>query len=98
MDSINDLSTRWDVIPNGENAYRLLCSHPTCSLSCANLKNGKLSTTSVHGIERHSYELSKNDMCFLTLMFLISLTKQELDIFLSIYNDISSEKLFINKK
>jgi hypothetical protein len=83
--------TRWDNIPEASDAYRLLCSAPICSLSCANLKNGKLSVTSVHGTERHSYAFTKNDMAFATISFLDSLTQAELEIFIKMFNKISPE-------
>lgn len=85
------VQTRWAAIPNMENGYRLLCNHETCSLSCANLRNGRLSVTSVHGESRHSYVLSKKDMAFITTAFLDSLSKEELDTFTKIFNKISPE-------
>lgn len=70
--------TRWANISEVPNAFRLLCSDPECSLSCANLRNGKISVTSMHGTDRHSYVLSKKDMAFVMCMFLNSLTEKEL--------------------
>lgn len=82
MNFLKNFNTRWAKITGEDGSYRLLCSNPTCSLSCANLKNGKISVTSVHGTERHSYELTKADMAFTSLMFLNSLTEDELTIVL----------------
>lgn len=83
------LTTRWDSIPNYKNGYRLLCDQPSCSLSCANLRDGKFSVTSIHGEERHSYSLSKNDMAFATALFLNSLSKEELETFAKVFNKVS---------
>ncbi len=83
--------TRWDTIPNTVDGYRLLCNNSECSLSCANLKDGKLSITSVHGNERHSYTLTKRDMTFLGLLFLDSLEEKDLDVFSKLFNKISDE-------
>jgi hypothetical protein len=91
MNFLKNFNTRWATIPSVEGGYRLLCSNLDCSLSCANLKNGKLSVTSVHGAERHSYELSKADMTFTTLMFLNSLNENELEIFVKIFNKMAPE-------
>lgn len=81
--------TRWNLIPGTTNQYRLLCSHPECSLSCANLRSGKLSVTSIHGADRHSYLLTKNDMAFVTIDFLGSLTPEELNGFCKLFNQIT---------
>jgi hypothetical protein len=83
--------TRWDKIPGDDDGHRLLCSERVCSLSCANLRNGKISVTSVHGKERHSYLFTKNDMAFATLTFLDSLSEKELETFCSIFNKVSPE-------
>lgn len=83
------LQTRWDSIFNENESYRLLCNHPTCSLSCANLKKGRLAVTSIHGTDRHSYMLSKKDMAFLTALFLDSLSKEELETFSKVFGKIS---------
>jgi hypothetical protein len=87
------LQTRWDTILNEKDSYRLLCNHATCSLSCANIRKGKLSVTSTHGAERHSYILSKKDMAFLTAMFLDSLSEEELKTYCKAFNKISTEFL-----
>lgn len=87
-------TTRWDNIPDSPENYRLLCSDPLCSLSCANLKNGKLAVTSVHGAARHSYMFTKADMAFTTLMFLNSLSDKELEVFVKMFNKISNEYVF----
>jgi hypothetical protein len=83
--------TRWDNIPQEPDAFRLLCNQPVCSLSCANIRNGKLAITSIHGSERHSYILSKKDMAFLTAVFLSHLSKTELETFNKIFKSISDE-------
>lgn len=83
--------TRWDAIPQEADAFRLLCNQPVCSLSCANIRNGKLSITSIHGSERHSYVLTKKDMAFLTATFLAHLSKSELETFTKIFKSISDE-------
>lgn len=91
----DNFKTRWTEIPRVGEGYRLLCSNPLCSLSCANLKNGKISVTSIHGDERHSYELTKNDMLFATITFLNHLTKKELETFTKVFNKISPEMVLI---
>lgn len=90
--------TRWDDIPKTNNDFRLLCNDPECSLSCANIRNGKLSVTSIHGDERHSQILTKNDMAFITLKFLESLNEEELRTFCHIFNKISPTFLLTFKK
>lgn len=97
LEKIKD-QTRWDTIPSMRNAYRLLCNHEVCSLSCANAKNGRLSITSVHGADRHSYTLTKKDMTFLTLMFLDSLNTQDLDILTKLFNKLSEEHVLTSEK
>lgn len=89
MDFLRYFKTRWNKISEGSDDYRLSCSHPTCSLSCANLKKGKISVTSVHGTERHSYEMTKNDMAVVTIGFLSHLSEWELETFIKIFNEIS---------
>lgn len=93
MDFLQKLKdkTRWDYIPNENSAYRLSCSHPVCSLSCANLRNGRLSTTSIHGEERHSYVFTKNDMAFSALEFLNSLSEKDLSTFCKMFSKLSPE-------
>jgi hypothetical protein len=86
--------TRWNSIPNGSGGYRLLCSNPQCSLSCANLRGGRLSVTSMHGNERHSYLMSPTDMAFVTVEFLNSLSEKELQNFVNIFNKTSPEFVF----
>lgn len=83
--------TRWNDIPSLPDGYRLLCSNPVCSLSCANLRNGKLSVTSLHGDERHSYIFTKRDMTFAVIEFLNSLDERELTTVLNIFNKISPD-------
>lgn len=85
------LATRWDTIPDEIKGFRLLCNDPECSLSCANLKQGKLSVTSIHGNERHSYLLSKKDMAFVTLCFLDSLSETDLESFCKMFDKVSSD-------
>lgn len=85
------LNTRWATIPDATSGYRLLCNHESCSLSCANLRDGKLSVTSVHGDYRHSYVLTKKDMAFLTTVFLNSLSKEDLETFTKIFNKTSPD-------
>lgn len=85
------IQTRWDDIPQEPNGFRLLCNQPVCSLSCANIRNGKLAITSIHGNERHSYILTKKDMAFLTAIFLTHLSKTELETFNTIFKSISDE-------
>jgi len=60
-------------------------------LSCANIRNGRLSITSIHGSERHSYALTKKDMAFLTAVFLSHLSKTELETFNRIFKSVSDE-------
>lgn len=81
--------TRWSEILGSEDAFRLLCADSDCSLSCANLKNGKISVTSMHGATRHSYELSKRDMAFAMFIFLNSLTEKEASNFCKAFNKVS---------
>jgi len=80
--------TRWDNIPSIPDGYRLLCNNPTCSLSCANIRDGRLSVTSVHGEERHSKTLTKKEMAFITALFLNSLSEYDLIAFTHIYNNL----------
>lgn len=89
--------TRWNTIPGTEGSFRLSCSDESCSLSCANLRNGKLSTTSMHGNERHSYTLSKNDMAFATLMFLRELSTDELIRFCNMFNNSNTTNILTVK-
>jgi len=88
MSFLNNLKfkTRWDNIPQSADGYKLLCANEECSLSCANIKGGKLSVTSVHGTERHSQQLSKTDMAFLALVFLNSLSEKDFNTFLTLFN------------
>jgi len=84
--------TRWnDIAQSRDDGYRLLCNHAECSLSCANLRDGVLSLTSIHGKERHSYKLTKYDMAFASIMFLDSLTKEDLEDFAKMFNKVSSK-------
>jgi hypothetical protein len=89
------LKTRWDTIPQTSDGFKLLCSNPECSLSSANVKGGKLSTTSMHGNERHSQQLTKMDMAFMTLLFLNSLSEKDLNTFLILFNK-SNENFILN--
>lgn len=91
------LKTRWDNIPQTVDGYKLLCTNPECSLSCANVKGGKLAVTSIHGTERHSQQLSKMDMAFMTLLFLNSLSEKDLNIFLVLFNK-SNENFILEAK
>lgn len=91
MDFLSRLKekTRWDNIPQSDTGFRLLCSDPECSLSCANLKNGRISVTSTHGTERHSYSMGKSDMIFATLFFLDSLAEADIEKFCKLFNKLS---------
>lgn len=90
--------TRWDNIPDADSSYRLLCSGQECSLSCANLRDGKLSVTSVHGKDRHSYLFTKNDMAFTTIAFLDQLSEKELQNICNIFNKVSPEYILTLEK
>lgn len=92
MDFLKTLKTRWRFIAPNQ-GYRLACSDPECSLSCANLKKGKISVTSLHGSERHSYELTKVDMCFAIIQFLESLSEKEQQNFVNIVNKCLDRKV-----
>lgn len=83
--------TRWNPIPGTDHDFRLLCSNQVCSLSCANIRDGNLAVTSVHGSERHSQVLSKNDMAFLAILFLDTLSEKELNSFCNVFNKISPD-------
>lgn len=87
------IKTRWDTIPGADDGYRLACSNPQCSLSCANIRNGRISTTSVHGNERHSYSMTRPDMAFAALLFLNTLSEKELQAFAVLFTKISEEKV-----
>ena len=91
------LKTRWDNIPQTTDGYKLLCSNAECSLSCANVKGGKLSVTSIHGTERHSQQLSKMDMAFMSLLFLNSLSGKDLSTFVNLFNK-SNENFILEVK
>ena len=82
--------TRWDKIPDNK-GYRLSCSNSQCSHSCANLRGGRLSVTSVHGTERHSYIFTKRDTALAMLSFLDTLPKADLENFCKIFNKMSEE-------
>lgn len=90
--------TRWDNIPDTEDGYRLLCSNPVCSLSCANLRNGRLAVTSMHGNDRHSYLFTKHDMVFATLEFLNTLSETELHTFAGMFNKVSPDLVLNTEK
>lgn len=97
MDFFKRFKTRWrNIAPN--QGYRLACNHPTCSLSSANLKKGKISITSTHGDERHSYELTGPDMMFATVSFLNHLSELELQMFIDIFNDVSRSTILSAEK
>lgn len=85
--------TRWNRIQGTEDDYRLSCSDPLCSLSCANLRNGRISVTSTHGDERHSYLMSKSDMTFALINFLDSLSEKDLHTVTNLFNKISKDKV-----
>lgn len=89
MDLLKIFKTRWNKIPGTFDGYRLACNQPTCSLSCANLKNGKVSVTSIHGADRHSYEFSKSEMAVATIFFLNNLSEKELQTIVNVYNKIA---------
>lgn len=99
-DYLNKLqkATRWDNIPSISGGQRLLCSDPECSLSCANLRDGKLSVTSVHGNDRHSYSFTKNDMAFVVISFLDQLSEKELQNVCNIFNKVSPEYVLTLEK
>jgi len=90
--------TRWDNIPDLPESYRLLCNSSMCSLSCANLRDGRLSVTSVHGAERHSQTLTKKEMAFISAIFLNSLSEYDMLTFLNIYNNLSPENTLSTSK
>lgn len=90
--------TRWTDIPDIGGGYRLACSNPICSLSCANLRNGRILTTSIHGDERHSYIFTKNDMAFAAIQFLNELSEKELHNFCNIFNKVSQENVLTCEK
>lgn len=90
--------TRWDSIPQSDTGFRLLCSDPSCSLSCANLKNGRFSVTATHGTERHSYTLSKNEMVFISLLFLDSLEDEDMEKFCKLFSKLSAEGILTYEK
>lgn len=92
MDFLKFFSTRWKYI-GSDQGYRLACSHPVCSLSCANLKKGKISITSVHGTERHSYELTKADMYFAFIKLIEGLNDKEQENFVNIVNKCLDRKV-----
>lgn len=92
MDFLKVFTTRWRHIAPDQ-GYRLACSNAICSHSCANLKKGKISVTSMHGTERHSYELSKVDMCFAVIKFLESLSEKEQQNFVNIANKCLDKKV-----
>lgn len=83
--------TRWNKIPDSQDSFRLLCSDPICSLSCANLRDGKISVTSIHGDERHSYVFTKNDTAFAFIEFVNTLNEKELQNFVNIFNKSNPE-------
>lgn len=66
---------RWVQIE--KNRYRLLCSGDSCSLSLANLLNGKIHITTIHGSHRHSYTFDDYDMQFIILQYLSSLDDEK---------------------
>lgn len=82
--------TRWRDLKHG---HRLLCNNEDCSLSCANILNGRLSVTSIHGTERHTYQLEEDDMLFLILEFLSSLAEDKLIYFCKLFNKKSEDFL-----
>lgn len=67
----------WDQINNSHNRFRLLCDKENCSLSLANLTQGLLHITSIHNGQRHSFQLSDNDMKFIVSQYLNSLSLDE---------------------
>ncbi len=67
----------WANINDNNNRFRLLCNNPTCSLSVANLIDGILHITTVHGSNRHSMLLSHEDMRFIVSQYLNSLSETD---------------------
>jgi hypothetical protein len=49
----------------------------------------------MHGNERHSQQLTKMDMAFMTLLFLNSLSEKDLNTFLILFNK-SNENFILN--
>lgn len=90
--------TRWDKIPDTTEGHRLLCSNNLCSLSCANIRDGRLAVTSIHGSDRHSYQFTKNDMAFAAILFLDSLSEKELEVFCNMFGKISDEYVLKSNK
>lgn len=89
LDKISQ-KTNWTKVDN-QNRFRLRCSGEECSLSCANIASGRLSITSTHGNERHTNLLTKKDMLFVTLMYLNSLEKNDLDYVIRLFNKVSDD-------
>ncbi len=69
--------SKWAQIENSNDRFRLLCSNSTCSLSIANLLNGMLSISTIHGSARHSTLLSDEDMKFIVSQYLNNLSIDE---------------------
>lgn len=82
--------TQWSKIDK-QDRFRLRCGNDSCSLSCANIANGRLSLTSVHGNERHTYQLTSKDMLFLTLDYLKYLNSKDLETFIKLFNKVSDD-------
>lgn len=68
---------KWVKIQDNENRYRLLCSGETCSLSLANLFEGRLHVSNIHGKDRHSYTLNHREMLFVINEYFNSLSEKE---------------------
>lgn len=68
---------KWAQINESTNRFRLLCNANSCSLSLANVVNGMLSISTVHGTERHSSLLSHEDMLFIVSQYLNSLSSKD---------------------
>lgn len=82
--------TQWSKIDK-QDRFRLRCVNESCSLSCANMINGRLSLTSIHNNERHTHLLSSKDMLFLTLDYLNTLSKKDLNSFIRLFNKVSDD-------
>lgn len=66
----------WKNIEN--NRFRLLCNKDSCTRSIANLLDGRLHISTIHGEDRHTVTLTTNDMFFITSQFLSTLDQQSL--------------------
>jgi hypothetical protein len=46
----------------------------------------------MHGSDRHSYLMTKNDMAFCAIEFLTNLTQAELETFCKLFNKVTPEQ------